>query len=304
MPHVARTIALVMIVATAASAQEVVGRLDEVWTAREPLSSGERLHLATPNGAITITQGSGREVLIRGEKRADSGGSLDEIGFRVVRSGNGLTVCAVFEDDDECTMEAGYGTARDARGGRRYHRARANFVVQIPAGVHVQLETGNGAVSISGAGADVRATTGNGRVNIARTDGRVYARTGNGAVAVDEARGEVDVSTGNGDVRVATAHGPVNARSGNGDIDVSMDRVDGGVPMTFSTGSGRIVVAVPEGFGAELDSRTGNGNFESDVPLRIEGRIDRQHIRGTLGDGGERLTLATGNGDIRIRSRR
>lgn len=302
MTTISRSAALLFLVAATAGAQNVVGRRDDTWSTRERLSSGDRLRIASPNGAITITQGSGSEVEIRAEKRADRGASMDDIGFVVKRQGDGLIVCAVYEDDDECDMERGY-RQRDRRGGWN-NRARASFIVRIPAGVLVQAETGNGDVSINGAGSEVIATTGNGRVLVSETTGRVTARTGNGRVTVDGARGPVEATTGNGDVRVATSSGPVSARSGNGDIDVSMDRIERSGAMSFSTGSGRITLTVPDSYGAEMDASSGNGNVSSDIPVRIEGRISPRRMRGTLGQGGDRLTLSTGNGDIEIRKSR
>ena len=285
-------------------AQTVVGRAEATWSLREKLGSGERLRIMSPNGAITITQGNGSEVDVRAEKRAERDARIDDIGFIVKRVPNGLVVCAVYDDDDDCDMERGDRSRnRRSRDERRY-RARASFTVRIPAGVLVDAFTGNGDVAINGAGSTVDASTGNGRVQVTNTTGRVKATTGNGAVTVDGAKGEVEASTGNGDVRVTTSSGPVNASSGNGDIEVSMDRVDRAEAMTFTTGSGRIVLSMPGDFGAELESSTGNGSISSDLPIRLAGRIDRHRMRGTLGRGGERLALSTGNGDIEIRRTR
>ncbi|MDZ7631558.1 MAG: DUF4097 family beta strand repeat-containing protein [Gemmatimonadaceae bacterium] len=300
------TLAALLLLTTGATAgaQRVVGRDDVSWSTREQLSSGDRLRIASPNGPITITQGTGAEVEIRAEKTAEQGASIDDIGFIVKRAAGGLVVCAVYDDDDECDMERGYRTgARRSRDGWR-NRARASFTVRIPRGVLVQAETGNGAIAITGAGSEVRVVTGNGGVLVSGTTGRVEATTGNGRVTVEDASGPVEATTGNGDVRVTTSNGPVTARSGNGNIDVTMARVERAAAMNFSTGIGRITVGVPEGFGAEMDASSGHGDVTSDVPLRIEGRPHRRHLRGTLGEGGERLTLSTGNGDIAIRRAR
>ncbi len=304
MKTVIRISALHVLTASLLCAQSVVGRADATWSLREKLASGDHLRIMSPNGAITIAQGGGSEVDIRAEKRADRDARIDDIGFVVKRVPNGLVVCAVYDDDDECDMERGYrGRNRRSRDERR-NRARASFTVRIPAGVLVDAATGNGDVAINGAGSAVDASTGNGRVQITNTTGRVKASTGNGAVTVDGARGAVEASTGNGDVRVTTSSGPVNASSGNGDIEVSMDRVDRAEAMSFSTGSGHIVLSMPGDFGAELEGSTGNGHITSDLPIRIAGRIDPHRMRGTLGRGGERLAVSTGNGDIEIRRAR
>ena len=286
--------------ASLAGAQTVVGRNDDSWTARETLARGQRLRLTSPNGTITISASSGNEVEIRAEKRAERGARIEDVGFVVKKSSEGLVVCAVYDDGDDCDLAGGYQQSR-RRWRDGWNSPRVNFIVRMPAGVLLQAETGNGDVAINGAGSDVKATTGNGRVLVAGTTGRVFAHTGNGRVTVEDAHGPVEATTGNGDVRVTTSDGPVTARSGNGDIDVSMARIERAAEMSFSTGSGRIVLSVPGSFGAELEGSTGNGEISSELPMRVEGRINPRRIRGTLGGGGERLALNTGNGDIQIR---
>lgn len=299
-----RVSALHVLTAGLLCAQTVIGRADATWRLREKLGPADHLRILSPNGAITVTQGGGSEVDIRAEKRLERDARINDIGFIVKRVPNGLVVCAVYDDDDDCDMEYGYrGRNRRSRDDHR-NRARASFTVRIPAGVLVNAATGNGDIAIDGAGSTVNASTGNGRVQVTNTTGRVKASTGNGAVTVDGAKGEVEASTGNGDVRVTTSSGPVNASSGNGDIDVSMDRVDHAEAMRFSTGSGHIRLSMPGDFGAELEGTTGNGRISSDLPIRIAGRIDPHRMRGTLGRGGERLAVSTGNGDIEIRKSR
>ncbi len=295
-----RTSLLLALAAGLAGAQTVVGRNETTWTVRETLASGQRLRITSPNGAINIAQGSGSEVEIRVEKVTERNARIDEIGFIVKKSSEGLVVCAVYSDGDECDLERGYRQEqRSWRDGRR--SLRASFTVRMPKGVMLQAETGNGEVSINGAGSDVNVHTGNGRVLVTGTTGRVQAHTGNGRITVENANGPVEVTTGNGDVRVATSTGPVSARSGNGDIEVSMARVERAAEMSFATGSGRIVLSVPDNFGAELEGSTGNGEISSELPMRVEGRLNPHRIRGTLGGGGERLAVSTGNGDIEIR---
>jgi Putative adhesin len=295
-----RTAALLAVAAASAGAQSVVGRADDSWRMRERLDSGDRLRLSSPNGAISIRQGSGSEVEIFAEKTADRGASVSDVGFIVKKHADGLVVCAVYYDDDECDEERGY---RQRRNWNR-RQVRVSFIVTIPAGVLVNAGTGNGDVTINGAGSEVVAATGNGRVLVSGTTGRVTASTGNGRVTVEGARGPVKASTGNGAVSVTTSDGPVTASSGNGDIDVSMDRISRSAPMSFSTGSGRIVLSVPEDFGADMEASSGNGDVTTDLPIRLQGRIARSRLRGTLGGGGERLSLSTGNGDIEIRKSR
>ncbi len=295
--------AMVALVSGRVSAQRVVGRDEATPTVRERLSAGDRLRVATPNGDVTVTEGSGSEVEVRVEKTAERGSSITDIGVLVRREAGGLVVCAVFDDNDECDMERGYQQGSRRRGWDN-SRTHARLIVRVPAGVSIRASSGNGDLSISGAVGDVVGWTGNGRVNVSGSAGTVSARTGNGRVTIEGARGAVEANTGNGDVRITTANGPVNVRSGNGDLDVSMDRLERSAPMTMSTGNGRINLTAPDSFGAEVEGSTGSGTISSELPIQLVGSINPRRIRGTLGAGGERLSIRSGSGDVQIRRRR
>jgi len=129
----------------------------------------------------------------------------------------------------------------------------------------------------------------------------VRVSSGNGAVRVDAARGPVNASSGNGRVSVSTASGPMEASTGNGAIDVSMASLRGREDLEFSSGNGSITLTLPSDFSAELDASTGNGGVDSEFPMRVQGRMSRHRVRATIGDGGPRLHVSTGNGTIRLR---
>jgi hypothetical protein len=288
----------------ATQAQRVEGRNESTWATLQMMDRGESLKLVSPNGAISITEGRGNELVVRAEKRVEGRARIDDVGFVVRRVNDVLVICAVYEDEDECLADGERGRNRRSSGWNGRNRASANFTVQLPAGVSVKAMSGNGAITISGGGNDVQAATGNGRILVSNTTGRVKASTGNGRITVEGARGPVDASTGNGPVAVTTSSGPVNVSSGNGDIDVTMNDVEQASAMKFGTGSGNITLAVPSRFGAELEASTGSGDITTSIPIQLVGRATRNRLRATLGDGGERLALSTGSGDITIKKSR
>ena len=93
----------------------------------------------------------------------------------------------------------------------------------------------------------------------------------------------------------------MSARSGNGDLVVSMAEMRGTGDMDFTTGNGRILITLPEGFSADVDASTSNGGIQTDFPIQVTGRITRSRLRGTIGQGGRRIRLVSGNGTIELR---
>jgi len=290
--------AVTLLLAATAQGQEVVGRNDRVFTLSERVAADGRVNIFTSHGTITVTEASGPTLEYRAEKER---GDVDDIGFVVLRGSAGVTICAVYDDDDRCE-EDGLRRDRSFRGNWR-DRARVSITVAIPRGTHARVSSGNGAVSFSAAAATARVSSGNGRVRVSNVQRDVQASSGNGAVTVDNVGGPVRASTGNGDVSITAVQGPVNASSGNGDIQVSMDRLIGDDDLEFSSGNGTIELTVPADFSAEVEASTGNGRIVTDFPIRIIGRISPTRLRGTIGDGGRHLRMTTGNGAMEIRKK-
>lgn len=296
------TIALFALVtlSTTASAQQLVGQKESVFTVSERLSAGGSVRIFSRAGDITITEGSGPTIEFRGEKEIRRG-KVEDIGFRVLRADDGVTICAVFSEDDECDEE---GLRNDRRSGWNSNwreRAKVKITVKIPGGSKLRTSTGNGDVLVNAVLAEARVTSGNGKVRVTGVAGRVDASSGNGEVSVENAGGPVRASSGNGDVFVKATNGPVNASSGNGDIHASMDKLSGDDDLEFSSGNGRIEVSFPADFSAQVEASSGNGKVLTDFPITVQGRLSPSRLRGTIGKGGRRLKMTTGNGSMEIR---
>jgi putative adhesin len=285
------TAAAVLALAVSSPAQ---AQRDFDWSGE--VAPGATLRVFTTSGTVTVRQAAGRTVRIHGETVNASGG--DQIRYVNRSSGGNVLVCALRERDscDENGMESrGDGWRSGSR------RARGNFTVEVPRGVVVRAASGNGDVTVDGATADVNASSGNGDVRVGAGAGQVRATSGNGAVMVDGARGPVNASSGNGRVSITTASGPVSASTGNGRIEVAISSLRGAGDMTFSSGNGSVTLTLPADFSADLEASTGNGGFESDFPLRVVGRMSPHRVSGTIGQGGRRLHISTGNGSIVLR---
>jgi hypothetical protein len=281
------------------AAGQILGRDAEVFTRTEAVARGEWFRFYGPIGDVTVTEGTGTQVEFRAEKILRSG-RVTDIAFELRRTGEGVTICAVFEDDDECSDD-GLRSDRRRNWSRNFRPPTLNVTIKVPAGVRLAVHSGNGDVSVTGAHAELIARSGNGRVRVTGTAGEVDAASGNGEVTVESVRGPVRANSGNGDVRVTTVQGPVSATSGNGDLLVRMTELRAASDMEFTTGNGRIEVTVPAEFNADIDASTGNGGIRTDFPIQVSGRMSKTRLRGTIGQGGRRLRLVTGNGEIEIR---
>lgn len=148
----------------------------------------------------------------------------------------------------------------------------------------------------------------------------VRVKTMEGRITVDRVQGEIEVNSLNGDVQVDNVSGSVIAHSLNGNVRVTMDRVNGTKPMSFSTLNGDIDVTLPPDIKARVKMKTDHGDVYSDFEMKLEpsggvveqgkpgqGRyrvtIDRMMV-GTINGGGQEISFTTLNGKILLRQRK
>lgn len=277
-----------------------------LWTGR--MAPGTTLRVHNFNGAMSAVMSTDDNAEVRAVKRGrygrsergDRGERLADIGFETRKIGNDVIICALRPADD-CDDD---GISSSGDHDRNSGNLRAEFTIKVPKGVKLQIVTGNGVIETVGTGAGVIARSGNGAVRVDANGDGVTASSGNGDVEVLGAGAPVNAHSGNGHIEVTTTLGPVQATSGNGNIDVEIGSLKTQENMSFRSGNGRISVTLPPDYNGELESSTGNGHLISDFPLSVEGRLDRQRVRATIGKGGPRLRMSSGNGNIVLRKTR
>ncbi len=142
-----------------------------------------------------------------------------------------------------------------------------------------------------------------------------------GDIVVDHIDGEIDVNNLNGKVTLQNVSGSVLAHSLNGEVRVSLDRIDGSKPMSFSTMNGDIDVTLPRDVRADVRVKTDHGEIFSDYDLKLTSsatpdknsgkqkdgsyrlRYDST-LRGTINGGGPEYQFTSFNGQIYIRRRK
>jgi hypothetical protein len=265
---------------------------DDLFTWSGRVASGSTLGIKHYHGPIDVREGTGDRVEFRAERRSRRS---SELSFEVQNESDGVTICGVWRGRSAC--DEGRRRGWDWEDGPPSSR----LTVLLPKGVRLRATTGNGDVTVEKASNDVEVRSGNGDVRVTLTAGQVDVATGNGELEIDGATGPVKATTGNGRVYVLTSTGPVTARTGNGEIDVRMKTLTGSSDMQFTTGNGSITVALPSNFNGEIEASTGNGEFRSDFPVQVIGRLNPHHVRGTIGSGGRLIKMSSGSGRLELR---
>jgi DUF4097 and DUF4098 domain-containing protein YvlB len=226
----------------------------------------------TFDGSIEIRPWDKAEVQVVVEKRGRDKTDVESIEVHSEQNGNRIEV-AVSETPVH-------------RLGLHFHGRSAKLIVSVPASSDVSARSGDGSIDIEG------------------LTGRIQLQSGDGSIHARQVGGDVDVHTGDGSVTLSGKLSSLRARSGDGSLNIHADAGSAaGADWDITTGDGSVTLAIPDGFGAELDAHTGDGGIRmQDLTLsNVTGTIGRNSLRGRLGSGGHNVRVRTGDGSITLK---
>jgi Putative adhesin len=264
--HLSRSLATATALAAALVAAPLHAQSDDGTTFRwsGPVSSGHFIRLHNMNGNIRIERGAGRSVEVVADRKVVRG-DPKTVRFDVrMRSDGDVVICALWGDEQECTDNGTRGSY-NSNNWRRGVEISVTMRVLVPDGV------------------------------------KTFARSTNGNVDIQGVSSEVDASSTNGNVNVRTSGGLVNATTTNGSVTASLGSLSGDQPMRFTTTNGSVTVYAPPTLSADLEMSTTNGGVITDFPVTISGRVARNSLRGTLGQGGRSIVVRSTNGDVALK---
>jgi hypothetical protein len=169
----------------------------------------------------------------------------------------------------------------------------------------VQVQAGGGRVYATGPDSGSRQWWSvSYRINVPRKND-LDLRASNGGITIVGVAGNMRFDTTNGGVRLQDVGGRVNGETRNGGLNVTLSgsRWDG-EGLDVETSNGGVNLAIPDGYNAELETRTVNGGLRIDFPITVQGELtSRRGLSTTLGSGGPLVRVRTTNGGVTIKRR-
>jgi len=165
----------------------------------------------------------------------------------------------------------------------------------------LRADTSGGAIHITRVDGDVEADTSGGSIHVEGVRGSVRADTSGGSIKAIEVTGDLRAGTSGGSIQISGAGGAVNAETSGGSVRVEFARgnASGG---TISASGGGVRVALDPSVSLDIDASASGGSVTSDLAVQAGGTVSKSQLRGTLGSGGERLSLRSSGGGITIES--
>ncbi len=169
----------------------------------------------------------------------------------------------------------------------------------------VQVQAGGGKVMSTGPSTQGRASWSvSYRIRVPRQND-LDLSANNGGISIVEVAGTIRFDTTNGGVRLSDVGGDVRGATRNGGVAIALGgRQWDGTGLDVETRNGGVTLSIPDGYNADLTTRTVNGGFRTEFPLTLQGELTaRNGISTTLGAGGAPVSVRTTNGGVRINRR-
>jgi hypothetical protein len=292
-----------------------------------------QLSVETGAGDITIRPGSASHVHVYGTIKATNGW--------VFSSGDAQEKVKQLENHPPITQEGNFIRIGNISDPALRHNVSISYQIETPAETQLTAASGSGDVTASGVHGPVKATSGSGDVRISDIGDELTASTGSGDVQANSIRGEVHLTSGSGDIRALEVGSPFYVRTGSGSVrliesssqgdasssggkvstgsgSIQVSGVSGPLGVVtgsgdvtvqgsatgdwnLGTGSGTVVVHLPEHFSFNLDAHTDSGRILAPhLSITLQGSIGKGELRGRVGSGGPLVKLRTGSGDIQV----
>jgi len=249
------------------------------------------LHLYTFDGAVEVRSWDRPEIVVQIEKRGQDKEAVAKIEILSEQKGDRLQV------------EARH-TAKPGFAWGVFHSPSARLIANVPRQTNLVVRTGDGNVVVERVTGKAEIRTGDGSIRMTETAGNLQVETSDGSVTLEDVSGRVEARTGDGPIRLTGTPDVVRARSGDGSV---LLRIRSGAVMTedwmVATNDGTITIELPDGFNADIEADpSSDGRVRNDLTLAslTGGTRESRPLKGTLGQGGRRLIVRTGDGSIRL----
>ncbi len=179
-------------------------------------------------------------------------------------------------------------------------RVTVNYLITIPYGIRVStLQSSNGGITVSNATGTAALATSNGHITVDTFFGDLTAHTSNGAIDLRDVNGLVSAITSNAEITLQNVHAISRAETSNGQITADVLTIDRDVIL--STSNGRVLLQLAPNLNADLSLSTSNGQILlTNVPVNVQ-QSSRTGLQGTIGSGGNTISVVTSNADIEVR---
>jgi DUF4097 and DUF4098 domain-containing protein YvlB len=257
------------------------------WEKTYTISGHAQLHLETNDGSVEITPSNSNTISARVETGGWKLGSPDEVMLEEHQTGDSVEIQIRLREHHNW----GFGI----------NNRWIHVYLDVPKQADLDIHTGDGGISAHDITGNLRLDSGDGSLHVDSLKGDLKLHTGDGRIEGAGLDGNLNADSGDGSLLIRGRFDRVDAHTGDGNIDLAIENGSKmAMPWMVRTGDGRIHMRLPDSFDAELDAHTGDGRISTEFPMYVNGSLESGTLRGKIGNGGQSLTLRSGDGSISI----
>jgi DUF4097 and DUF4098 domain-containing protein YvlB len=332
---VARALVLIAVMLSIGACNIQMGNwahFDRTVELQQPMADGGSLTVSTASGHIDVagqavsevrvvatirgqapTEEEAQEIAEATEIRFESAGDKVAIKADTPKLGHNRSVSISYDivvptrTSVECGSASGAIQAAGLEGSVRANTASGSVTGENLRGGSVEMRTASGGVRLSDATeldeCAVHSTSGRARAERVQAE-RIRIGSTSGSVELSDARAK-DVEMRGTSGRVVGREidcSRLSAESASGSVSVEFaPSAPADVTAHIGSISGGVNVTVPRGFAGRVELSTTSGGIQSDLPIQVQGRMNKKHLSGSIGQGSGGLTLRTTSGSVHVR---
>ncbi len=282
-----------------------------------PMSSGVLFSAKSNDGRITVTGGDVTEcsvtatIIARADSDEKAGRIAEESNVKLEQFGSKLTVKLekpILRTNESVDVQLEAIVPKDCN--LEVSTDDGDITAENING-DIEIQTDDGKVNLSQINGNIKSKSDDGSITIRnvntdsglqRQDGRIDIQTDDGRITLSQIVGNIKVRSDDGSTRAEDITGDVNIQSDDGRITVVYAEDAGGVcNVSLVTDDAAIDLKAPANFSASAEIITDDGSINTDLPIKVTGKLGKSGIKGTIGTGEGRLYIKTNDGSIRIR---
>ncbi len=208
--------------------------------------------------------------------------------------------------------------------------------IRVPSRFNASLDASGGPIAVSDLAGKVNADTSGGGLKFTRLHGPVVGDTSGGGIRMVDCEGEIKIDTSGGGIEISGGGGSLKAESSGGGVKVidfrgpaSIESSGGGVTVenvggqlraessggpvhavlpspipgdvSLESSGGGVTVQVPGDAAFNLDAESSGGGVSCDLPITIQGKKQRDELKGVVNGGGPAVKLESSGGGVHVK---
>ena len=258
------------------------------------VSARARLIVHNVDGQTRVTASAPSRIQVKAVKEVRGASDSEE-----ARAAAARVEVRIEQVGDRVEVEARH--PKDVSFLRRRPQVLVHFEVTAPVAADLEIHAVDGEVNAEGFEGHIDLSTVDGQLIAHKCSGQIKARAVDGNLTVDGSKGEIDAQTVDGALTLEGVWEAIDARATDGSINIralpgSKMRSEWSIRST----DGGIQLRLPEGFAADLDASSSDGDISSNHPITVTGTTSKQRLSGKLNGGGYLLRIHSSDGSIHI----